>query len=210
MVSFKNGLAKDPGTGVWLYCFKTNGQLTKGSTRARDRKTALKVLGDRRREVVLEQRGLQSRIPVISELIQAWRVAHQDIHSRSHLRIVSDTSTKWLLPSSGDTRVNRVFDDEDIQKIANAVHAWRQDGETKDAYADVPGFCRSVKLEEIHEHGFVLTPGRYVGAEVVEDDDEAFADKMERLTSLLSEQMEKGQELDALIRERLGRLGYGV
>jgi type I restriction enzyme M protein len=67
-----------------------------------------------------------------------------------------------------------------------------------------------VKLAEIQEHGYVLTPGRYVGAEAVEDDDEAFAEKMERLTSLLSEQMAKGAELDAVIREKLGALGYGV
>ena len=109
-----------------------------------------------------------------------------------------------------ESRVLRFFEDEDIQKIATAVHAWRQDGETKEAYADVPGFCRAVNVTEIHEHGFVLTPGRYVGAEEVEDDDEAFTEKMDRLTSLLAEQMEKGQELDAIIRERLGRLGYGV
>ena len=109
-----------------------------------------------------------------------------------------------------DTRVNRIFDDADIQKIAATVHAWRQDGETQETHADVPGFCRAVKLEEIHEHGFVLTPGRYVGAEEVEDDDEAFADKMDRLTTQLAEQMNKGQELEAVIRERLGRLGYGV
>jgi type I restriction enzyme M protein len=106
-----------------------------------------------------------------------------------------------------ESRVLRVFDDEDVQKIANAVHAWRQDGET---FVDVPGFCRAVNITEIREHGFVLTPGRYVGAEEVEDDDEAFVEKMDRLTALLAEQMEKGQELDAVIRERLGRLGYGV
>jgi type I restriction enzyme M protein len=115
-------------------------------------------------------------------------------------------------------RVFRVFDDEDIAKIANAVHAWRSPpspasgggagGEGK--YADIPGFCRAVKLAEIAEHGYVLTPGRYVGAEEAEDDDEAFADKMEILTAKLAEQMEKGQELDAVIRERLGRLGYSV
>jgi len=109
-----------------------------------------------------------------------------------------------------ESRVLRVFDEEDSLKIASAVHAWRQDGETKNAFEDVPGFCRAVKLTEITEHGFVLTPGRYVGAEEVEDDDEAFADKMDRLTTLLAEQMEKGQELDAVIRERLGRLGYAV
>ena len=76
------------------------------------------------------------------------------------------------------------------------------------AYQDIPGFCRSVKLEEIAQHGHVLTPGRYVGAEEVEDDDEAFADKMQKLTETLGEQMAKGAELDGLIRKKLGGLGY--
>ncbi len=104
-----------------------------------------------------------------------------------------------------ETRVNRVFDDEDITRIAATVHRWRQDGEVspEDApYADIPGFCRSVALAEIAEHGHVLTPGRYVGAEAVDDDDEAFGEKMERLTGVLAEQMVKGAELDAAIRAR--------
>jgi type I restriction enzyme M protein len=62
--------------------------------------------------------------------------------------------------------------DADIQKIADVVHAWRADGEISADYADILGFCRSVPLAEIAEHGHVLTPGRYVGAEAVEDDDE--------------------------------------
>lgn len=107
-------------------------------------------------------------------------------------------------------RTLRVFDNEHIAQIADAVHLWRKDGETKGEYQDVPGFCRSVKLEEIKEHGYVLTPGRYVGAEETEDDDEAFNEKMERLTSLLAEQMAKGSELDEIIRQKLGGLGYGV
>ena len=111
-----------------------------------------------------------------------------------------------------ETRVNRVFDDEDVARIAGTVHRWRQDGEAgaQEPYADVPGFCRAVKLAEIAEHGHVLTPGRYVGAEAVDDDDEAFNEKMERLTALLAEQMAKGAELDAVIREKLGGIGYGV
>ena len=111
-----------------------------------------------------------------------------------------------------ETRVNRVFGDEDVAKIAGTVHRWRQDGEAEgqEPYADVPGFCRAVKLAEIAEHGHVLTPGRYVGAEAVDDDDEAFNEKMERLTTLLAEQMTKGAELDAVIREKLGGLGYAV
>jgi type I restriction enzyme M protein len=56
----------------------------------------------------------------------------------------------------------------------------------------------------------VLTPGRYVGAEVTDDDDEAFNEKMERLTAQLAEQMAKGAELDAAIREKLAALGYAV
>lgn len=106
------------------------------------------------------------------------------------------------------TRVNRVFDDEDIAKIGDTVQAWRQNGETQETYQDIPGYCRSAKIEEVQKHGYVLTPGRYVGAEDVEDDDEVFAEKMARLTETLGEQMAKGKELDILIRESLGGLGY--
>ncbi len=128
-------------------------------------------------------------------------------------------------------RVFRVFDDEDIARIGDTVHRWREDGFAHnmpfvqdnaernpqgeaevppETYADIPGFCRSVPLAEIAGHGYVLTPGRYVGAEDIEDDDEAFSDKMDRLTAQLAEQMAKSVELDALIREKLGALGYGV
>ncbi len=111
-----------------------------------------------------------------------------------------------------DTRVTRVFDDADVKRIASTVHRWRADGEdgTKEPYADVAGFGRAVTLAEIAEHGYVLTPGRYVGTEVTEDDDEAFNEKMERLTTQLAEQMIKGANLDAEIREKLGGLGYAV
>ena len=77
-------------------------------------------------------------------------------------------------------------------------------------YQDTPGFCRSVKLTEIAQHGHVLTPGRYVGAEEVEDNDEDFALKMQQLTEKLGEQMAKGAELDTLIRQKLGGLGYDI
>jgi type I restriction enzyme M protein len=103
------------------------------------------------------------------------------------------------------SRVQTEFTDDVIGRIAATVAAWRGEG---DEYADQPGYSRSVKLTEIAEHGHVLTPGRYVGAEEVEDDDEVFADKMQKLTEKLGEQMAKGAELDQLIRQKLGRLGY--
>ncbi|MDT9000440.1 class I SAM-dependent DNA methyltransferase [Paucibacter sp. APW11] len=109
------------------------------------------------------------------------------------------------------SRVQCEFADEEIERIAATVAAWRGEvptGEVVGEYGDVPGFCRSVPLAEIAQHGHVLTPGRYVGVEEVENDDEAFADKMTRLTERLGEQMAKGVELDALIRAKLGGLGY--
>jgi len=111
------------------------------------------------------------------------------------------------------SRVQAELDDEAIARIGETVAAWRgevEDGATITEYCDVPGFCRSVSLAEIAEHGHVLTPGRYVGAEAVEDDDEAFNEKMERLTAQLAEQMARGAELDGVIREKLGALGYAV
>ncbi len=111
------------------------------------------------------------------------------------------------------SRVQTELDDEAIARIANTVAAWRGDlppapHAAPAPYADTPGFCRSVPLAEIAQHGHVLTPGRYVGAEAVEDDLEAFADKMQKLTEKLGEQMARGAELDALIRRKLSGLGY--
>ncbi|PTD95832.1 class I SAM-dependent DNA methyltransferase [Pseudothauera lacus] len=107
------------------------------------------------------------------------------------------------------SRVQAELTDAVIERIAATVAAWRGEaGDNTEPYADQPGYCRSVPLAEIAEHGHVLTPGRYVGAEAVEDDDEAFADKMQALTEKLGEQMAKGAELDALIRQKLGGLGY--
>jgi type I restriction enzyme M protein len=106
-------------------------------------------------------------------------------------------------------RTRRELTDEEISRIAATYHAWRGEAAAGD-YSDIPGFCRSTTLEEIRKHGHVLTPGRYVGAEAQDDDNEAFADQMQRLTAQLGEQMTRGAELDAIIRKKLGALGYGI
>jgi type I restriction enzyme M protein len=108
------------------------------------------------------------------------------------------------------TRVERVLTDEDIAKIASIVHAWRSDSEASETYVDVAGFCYSAKLEEIEKNGFVLTPGRYVGAADVEADGEVFEDKMKRLSTLLKQQQEQGAKLDAAIARNLAWLGFGA
>jgi type I restriction enzyme M protein len=74
---------------------------------------------------------------------------------------------------------------------------------------DIPGFCRSATLDDIRKHGHVLTPGRYVGAETVEDDGEPFDEKMRRLVVMLNEQLVESEKLDNQIRKNLKELGYG-
>ena len=103
------------------------------------------------------------------------------------------------------SKVQAELSDEAIKKIENVVAAWRGEGGD---YQDVAGFCRSAKLSEIAEHGYVLTAGRYVGTEEVEEDTEAFDDKMQNLIEQLGHQITKGEELDALIKQRLKGLGY--
>jgi type I restriction enzyme M protein len=105
-------------------------------------------------------------------------------------------------------RVHRELTDEEIARIAGTYHAWRGDGGAG-VYQDAPGFCKSATTEEIAAHGYVLTPGRYVGAEEVEDDGEPFAEKMARLTEKLEEQFAESARLEVAIRDNLRGLGYG-
>ncbi len=104
-----------------------------------------------------------------------------------------------------ETRVNRVLADEDIAGIADTVHAWKQGEE----YEDVLGFCKSASIDEIEQSGFVLTPGRYVGAAPQEDDGEPFEDKMRHLVTQLHTQQAEGARLDTAIARNLEALGFG-
>ena len=101
-------------------------------------------------------------------------------------------------------RVLRDFTVDDIKKVADTFHAWQQ-GE---GYEDVAGFCYSASLDDIRKHEHVLTPGRYVGAEEQEEDGEAFADKMARLTAQLAEQFAESATLEAEIKKNLAGLGF--
>ena len=116
-------------------------------------------------------------------------------------------------------RTHRELTDEDIARIAGTYHAWRnrapapskeeaQERGGAGDYQDVPGFCKSAALEEVRKHGHVLTPGRYVGAEVQEDDGEPFEDKMKRLAAQWRKQQAEAATLDAAIENNLAQLGF--
>jgi len=105
------------------------------------------------------------------------------------------------------SRKQVIFTDEQIQKIANTVRAWRgEEGFGK--YEDIPGFCKSATLEEIRKNGYVLTPGRYVGIKPEEDDGIPFEEKMKKLTSELEEYFKQGRELEEKIRENLKKINF--
>ena len=105
-------------------------------------------------------------------------------------------------------RTRRELSDEDIARIAGTYHAWR--GE-KDAgpYADVPGFCASATLADIRGHSHVLTPGRYVGAADVEDDDAPFEDRFSALQATLDNQFAAAERLAVTIRAALASIRHG-
>jgi type I restriction enzyme M protein len=105
-------------------------------------------------------------------------------------------------------RVHRELTPDDIAKIAGTYHAWRGDPGAGQ-YEDQPGYCKATTLDEIRQHGHVLSPGRYVGAEAIEDDGEPFEEKMRRLATTLREQQAEGAKLDAAIAANLRELGYG-
>ena len=105
-----------------------------------------------------------------------------------------------------ETRTLKVLTEDDIARVADAYHAWREKG---GRYADAAGFCKAATTAEIAAQGFVLTPGRYVGTAEAEADEEPFAAKMARLTAALREQMAEGERLDEHIRKALDGVGYG-
>ena len=106
-------------------------------------------------------------------------------------------------------RVQRELTEEDVARIAATYHAWRGDkGAGK--YEDVPGFCKSATLDEMRSHQHVLTPGRYVGAEDVEDDDEPFEVRFPKLVAKLEQQLDESTRLGHRVKSALARLAHGT
>lgn len=119
------------------------------------------------------------------------------------------------LTATRATRTTR--DDSDIGRIVYAFRQWRGEPASdwwdeaahgKWEYRNIPGFCKAETIEGIGKHGFVLTPGRYVGAEEQEDDGEPFAEKYPRLLAELEDCFGEGERLTALIRERLAEVRH--
>jgi len=99
-------------------------------------------------------------------------------------------------------RRTREFSEEDIHKIADTFHSWRN---RNGKYEDVAGFCASAPISRVAELDYVLTPGRYVGLPQEEDD----FDFTERFNSLKAEfegQVKEEERLNKIIKENLEKI----
>jgi type I restriction enzyme M protein len=124
---------------------------------------------------------------------------------RKQVLFIDASKLASLIPGS---RKQKQLSDDEIQQIASTYHNWRGTQWGDGEYSDVPGFCQSVELDEIEKHDFALTPGRYVGAEEIEDDEQSFNDRMEALTGELSELLASGANIERDVRLQLSRVGY--
>ena len=105
-------------------------------------------------------------------------------------------------------RTRLEFSDNDTAKITDAYHSWRGE-KTAGEYQDEAGFCKVATRDEIRPHNYVLTPGRYVGAADVEDDDVPFEERFASLRADLERQFAEGHRLEQTITDRLKALTNG-
>ena len=140
-------------------------------------------------------------IPVSLWILNRNKKDNPKFRSREHEVIFIDARNLGVMID----RRHRELTEEDITKISETYHEWRNiEGE----YEDIKGFCKSVKIADIREYEYVLTPGRYVGIEDVEDDGIPFDEKMENMTAELAELFAKSRHLEEEIRNNLGGIGY--
>jgi type I restriction enzyme M protein len=107
------------------------------------------------------------------------------------------------------SRKQRELTDNDIATIADIYHKWRSK-EQFAKYKDIPGLCKSATIQDIRKNNYILTPGRYIDFKQIEEDEQAFEEKMQRLTATLAEQMQKANEFDEAIKQNLAKIGYAI
>jgi type I restriction enzyme M protein len=143
-----------------------------------------------------------TQIPVSAWIISRDRQNHKFRDRRDEVLFIDARKIGEMVD-----RTHKELLKNDNEKIAGVYHAWRSKSKT---YSDIVGFCKSVSLEEIQRHGFILAPGRYVGTEDTEERGEEFAYKMRGLVAQLSQQRKVSVELDGVIADCLKAMGYGI
>ena len=103
------------------------------------------------------------------------------------------------------TRKLRELQEDDIQKIADTFDKYN-DGTLENE----KGFCAVVTLDDVAKQDHILTPGRYVGIVEQEDDGIPFQEKMDKLTTELSDLFAQSHDLEDEIRKQLASIGFTI
>lgn len=140
-----------------------------------------------------------TQIPACLWFLARNRTSHKYRNRKGEVLFIDARNTGALI-----SRKNKAFTDEDISKISEVYHNWRNiDGK----YEDIQGFCKSASIKEVEDNNYVLTPGRYVGTEDVEDDGVSFEDKVSEISQNLSAHFKESIELQERIKENLKKVG---
>ena len=103
------------------------------------------------------------------------------------------------------TRKLRELQKADIKKIADTFDKYN-DGTLENE----KGFCAVVALGDVAKQDYILTPGRYVGIAEQEDDGIPFQEKMDKLTTELSDLFAQSHDLEDEIRKQLASIGFTI
>jgi type I restriction enzyme M protein len=140
-----------------------------------------------------------TQIPACLWFLARNRTNHKYRNRKGEILFIDARNTGALI-----SRKNKAFTDEDIAKISEVYHYWRN---TDGKYEDIQGFCKSATLKEVEENNYVLTPGRYVGTEDAEDDGISFEDKVAEISQNLSAHFKESIELQERIKKNLKKVG---
>lgn len=140
-----------------------------------------------------------TQIPACLWFLARNRTNHKFRNRKGEILFIDARNTGALI-----SRKNKAFTDEDIAKISEVYHNWRN---TDGKYEDIQGFCKSATLKEVEENNYVLTPGRYVGTEDAEDDGISFEDKVAEISQNLSAHFKESIELQERIKQNLKKVG---
>lgn len=140
-------------------------------------------------------------IPACIWIISKNRIPES--HSRNNEILFLDARKMGILTD----RVHRELTPNEVKQISEKYHVWKNIA--NDSYSDVPGFCKSASFEEVKLNDFVLTPGRYVDLDIVDEDQESFDKRMQSYSLDLKEKFKLSDKYDDKIRKNLKRIGYG-
>lgn len=102
------------------------------------------------------------------------------------------------------SRKQVVLNPDHIKQIANVVRAWRGESDAE-KYNDIPGFCKSVNLEQIRSNKYYLNPGLYVGLVESENEKVSFDENLAITSRFLKKQTKTNQALNREISSKLSK-----